>query len=35
VKVLRSRRIGLTKGVDLPYRFYLADNRFVGRTPRG
>lgn len=33
-KVLRSRRIGLTKGADLPYRFYLADSPWVGRTPR-
>lgn len=33
-KVLRSRRIGLTQGSDLPYRFYLAESPWVGRTPR-
>jgi DNA-3-methyladenine glycosylase len=29
----RSRRIGLTKGADLPYRFYEADSPWVCRLP--
>ena len=29
----RSRRIGLTKGADLPYRFYQADSPWVCRLP--
>jgi DNA-3-methyladenine glycosylase len=33
-KIARSRRIGLTRGADLPYRFYAAGNPCVGRTPR-
>lgn len=27
----RSSRIGLTEGIDLPYRFYVKDNPFVSR----
>jgi len=34
LRIERSTRIGLTQGADLPYRFYAADNPFVGRTPR-
>lgn len=32
--IARSRRIGLSRGADLPYRFYVRSNSFVGRTPR-
>ena len=31
---MASRRIGLTKGADLPYRFYQADSRWVCPLPR-
>jgi DNA-3-methyladenine glycosylase len=31
---LRSARIGLTQGADLPYRFYEADNPWVCPAPR-
>jgi DNA-3-methyladenine glycosylase len=33
-ELARSRRIGLTKGADLPYRFYAADSPCVSRPPR-
>ena len=29
-----SQRIGLTKGPDLPYRFYAAENPYLSRRPR-
>jgi DNA-3-methyladenine glycosylase len=35
VAVARSRRVGLSKGRALPYRFYVAGNEFVSRARRG
>lgn len=29
--IVQTTRIGLTKGIDLPYRFYLANNPFISR----
>jgi len=35
-KVTQSSRIGISKGVERPWRWYLADNRFVSKgTPSG
>jgi len=31
--IATSRRIGLGKGVELPYRFFVRDSPFVSRTP--
>jgi len=31
LEIRTSRRIGLSKGVELPYRFFAADSRFVSR----
>ncbi len=31
--VMAGPRIGLTRGADLPYRFFLADNAYVTRSP--
>lgn len=30
-KIITTTRIGITKGADLPYRFYLKDNKFVSK----
>jgi DNA-3-methyladenine glycosylase len=35
VAVARSRRVGLSKGRALPYRFYVPGNEFVSRARRG
>jgi DNA-3-methyladenine glycosylase len=32
--IATSERIGISKSVDLPWRFFLKDNRFVSRKPR-
>lgn len=33
--VLTTPRVGITQGTDLPWRFCLADSRFLSRHPRG
>jgi len=30
-KIITSPRVGITKSVDLPFRFYLADNPFISK----
>ena len=30
-EIITTTRIGITKGVDLPYRFYLKNNKFVSK----
>lgn len=34
-RILTSPRVGISAAVDLPWRFYEADNRFVSRGPAG
>ncbi|MFQ5513701.1 MAG: DNA-3-methyladenine glycosylase [Myxococcota bacterium] len=31
--ILRSARIGLSRATDKPYRFFVAENRYVSRSP--
>lgn len=33
ISITCSRRIGIKKSVDLPWRYYITDNKFVSRTP--
>ena len=35
VEIATSRRIGLSKGVELPWRFFLGDSEWVGRARPG
>jgi DNA-3-methyladenine glycosylase len=30
-EIITTTRIGITQGADLPYRFYLKDNKFVSK----
>jgi DNA-3-methyladenine glycosylase len=33
ISITSSRRIGIKKSVDLPWRYYITDNKFVSGTP--
>lgn len=33
VSISRSKRIGIKKSVDLPWRYYITDNKFVSKVP--
>lgn len=33
LSISRSKRIGIKKSVDLPWRYYITDNKFVSKVP--